>query len=68
MNALVFADDRVLFALRHFIDAPSHQTFAAAAVAMRHDLWGRGSKIAVEFLRDFPFARPVVAAESEPTV
>jgi hypothetical protein len=54
MNGLVFASDAALLSLRRFIDAPSENTFIEAAVAMRHDLWGRGSRISAESLRGFP--------------
>jgi hypothetical protein len=50
LNGYVFAGDTVLETLSSFIREPSHRSFVNAAVAMRQDLWGKGTNADARFL------------------
>ena len=43
-NSILYASDQVLMGIKQFIDNPSESNFMKAAVAMRKDLWKKGTK------------------------
>jgi hypothetical protein len=44
-NAMLYAQDDVLKCLRIFIESPDHQSYFNVALAMRHDLYGKKTRI-----------------------
>ena len=50
-QAILYAPDNVLEALKHFIEKPNEETFIRTARAMRHSLWNKKSKLRINELK-----------------
>jgi hypothetical protein len=56
LNAVVFASQPVLDSLAEFMGRPTENSFVAAALAMRKDLWGKGASVTAQFLELLPLS------------
>ena len=50
-QAILYAPDKVLEALKHFIEEPNEENFIHTARAMRHSLWNKKSKLEIDELK-----------------
>lgn len=47
VNSWIFASDNTITAFKKFLDAPSEETFAKTVLAMKKELWNKGTKLPV---------------------
>lgn len=50
LNSLMFANDKVVKALKEFTQNPTKSNYIKTAVAMRRDLWGGKTNITIDDL------------------